>query len=245
MVTEENSHLGAQEPKGAYRRVLFVVALLLLTAFIGPARAGLFSDSWHYKITVTIDTPEGPKSGSTVREVILGGKGFSPSPEMGRHREVRGEAVAIDLGSKGYLFSTVGGDNGYRRFFELFPGPIREGKKILPTAKYPEFVRFSNLENPQTVQRVCNPERCEKLRRALKSAIIPSFIEAFGEGFLVKEISIEVTNDPVTWGIEKLLPWLPQRLLHDGTYLGAAPETCCGDPSGTLEQASSFSKGGY
>jgi hypothetical protein len=37
---------------------------------------------------------------------------------------------------------------------------------------------------------------------------IIDFGGAFGAGVNLKTVTIEITSDPVTWGIEKYLPWV-------------------------------------
>jgi hypothetical protein len=56
----------------------------------------------------------------------------------------------------------------------------------------PYFVRLKDMADPQSVVEV-DPENLAK---------------AFGPGVKLKDIFIEITNEPVTIGLEKRLPWL-------------------------------------
>src|SRR5207253_11489286 len=60
------------------------------------------SVTYRYRMTVYVDTPAGPRSGSSVIEVV-----YSPPVLMGHSQsDVRGEAVAVDLPG-GTLFALL------------------------------------------------------------------------------------------------------------------------------------------
>lgn len=77
-------------------------------------------------MTITVDTPEGLKSGSAVREVFVQYQPGFMGVQAGGHATLRGEAVEVDLGARGKLFalmrSKFSEDAGYRIFFKVFPG---------------------------------------------------------------------------------------------------------------------------
>ena len=54
------------------------------------------------------------------------------------------------------------------------------------------LVTFKDINDPKTVERV-DPN---------------NLAEAFGQGVRLARASIEITNEPVTTGIEKRLPWM-------------------------------------
>lgn len=63
------------------------------------------SATYHYKLTVEVQTPEGLRTGSSIIEVRT-----SPSGSLqpgGIVSKVRGEAVAVDLGPRGTLFALL------------------------------------------------------------------------------------------------------------------------------------------
>ncbi len=60
--------------------------------------------------------------------------------------------------------------------------------------QYPMLVRFRALDRPESLE-----------------AVDPDALgDAFGAGVELKRISVEITDEPVTVGIEKRLPWLEQ-----------------------------------
>ena len=190
----------------------------------------------RYRMRLDVDTPEGLKSGASVIEQqaadgprSLAGIGAG----IGIVFAQRGEAVAVDLGQRGMLFCLLARD-GQRKaskqegdlIFAAFPGPSRpyidimkqlaatKPKADLPPDILPMLVRFRDINDPKTVERV-DPN---------------NLAAAFGQGVRLARASIEITNDPVTTGIEKKLPWLravgkergtlipnPPRLLKDTT----------------------------
>jgi hypothetical protein len=62
-----------------------------------------------------------------------------------------------------------------------------------PTKGFPLFLHFLDPDNPKTME-IVDPH---------------DFAKAFGEGVSLKEVTIQMTNDPVTWSIDKVVPWLP------------------------------------
>ncbi len=92
-----------------------------LTAGCGPSdgqsgSAGIggskrYPDYW-YRLSVEVITPEGVKRGSSVIEVSTtrGGRYTLPGPGS-LFNQVRGEAVAVDLGPRGVLFALLRSDD--------------------------------------------------------------------------------------------------------------------------------------
>lgn len=166
---------------------------------------------WRYKMTVVVDTPEGIKAGSAVREVRnsasridIGGTPESTNPAMGV-----GEAVIVDLGKRGKLFALMSGGRGgptshTRILYYTFGGgtsfggiralnhEARVGRlEVLKHQDYPTLVRFKNPDDPMSVEAV-------DYRNLSKS---------FGQDVRLKEITIEIVDEPVTWGnVDKALP---------------------------------------
>jgi len=185
------------------------------------------SDTWHYRMTVVVATPEGIKTGSVVREVIYHGATIG-SGGPGVSMEIKGEAIPIDLGKDGILFALLcgayyGDDYGTDVLFSAFnraadgklrPSDIpRSGKKVLSTDTYPMFVRFRDLTDPFSVERVNVVEDARTNKPGLAIDGIP-----LGKDVTVREVTIEITDAPVTIAIDKLLPWLKE--LHGGYLNG-------------------------
>ncbi|PLK22388.1 hypothetical protein C0V72_15100 [Porphyrobacter sp. TH134] len=177
---------------------------------------------YRYRLTVEIETPDGVKSGSSVIEVrqTLVRAGSSPANQA-VERRVRGEAVAVDLPGGKTLFALLRSDNDIdwvSRVYVLLTPQRREafedamdnvlevtGERTLPRmwpanvimpkrSAYPMMVTFRDPADPTTVALV-NPD---------------DLAAKFGEGVKLKRITVELTDERVTSGIEERLKWLPQ-----------------------------------
>jgi hypothetical protein len=196
-------------------KILLMIAGLVLIAGAAFAMSDLYvSGIWRYKMTVMVETPEGIKTGSAVHEVSNSSSNVKilSFPEAGNPAEFRGEAVMVDLGKRGKLFVLVNTDS-YRELYNAFPtsGPSTvEGIKyynslkigelaLLPKHAYPQMVTFANMHDPRTV----------------KNIPINDLSAVFGKGVKLKEIKVEITDEPVTRGIEKYLPSYDQLGFQD------------------------------
>ena len=209
-------------------------ALALL--FSGVASLGLVGcgsiKRIRYKMTVEVETPDGLKSGSAVREVSFSTPSSLPSIGEGRpHWRLKGEAVAVELSGGRTLFAlltSAGNDGDYakripadqmdwltesglrRGAVELWPNvPLkpRHGSASIPSY-LPMLVTFRDIADPKSVEEVD-----------------PNNLEAhFGAGVRLKRIAVQTTNDAVTKAIESKLGWLGEypepRLDHE--YRGSA-----------------------
>lgn len=166
------------------------------------------TDRMRYRMTVEVDTPQGLRTGSAVREITHSVP--PPYPSVGESRpqwRVRGEAVAIDLPGNQTLFALLrseeDGDFGgwgvwwlFRqqqpaRSIELWPKVPVTGKPIVADP-VPMLVRFRDIADPKTVEQV-DPDDLAK---------------SFGPGVRLRRITVQLTDEPVTKGIEKRLGWL-------------------------------------
>lgn len=192
-----------------------------------------YSGTWRYRITVNIETPEGIKSGSAVREVHAADiTSYIRLPESLPHVSVKGEAVVVDLGKRGILFSVMGGHPGdaYGNVFDAFPYPgpkgalsrpgiryydhLKNGFAYLTPEQYPQMVMFRDLADPKTAELVYGVKPYDKRSSAgafvgVAYNITDEFEKKFGPGVQLKNVSIEIVSDPVTRQIDNYLPWLP------------------------------------
>lgn len=196
--------------------------------------------SWRYKLTVEIETPEGVKTGSAVREVRVKGYrerfGERAGKGGGGNSFVTGEAVVIDLGPRGKVFALLGtyrhGADGWRGIvFDAFPWRKRPGGAMtmpalkyytslapagpvtLKPAQYPVFVRFRDQTDPKSIEKLLEYERCTDEHGNPRNTVClkdDRFAEALGEGVKLKSVTIEMTKDPVTTSVLDILPWLPE-----------------------------------
>lgn len=176
--------------------------------------------------TFTVETPEGRRSGSNVVEVsIYFARGLARAQGYAISTRVRGEATVIDLGDRGHLFATLSDEDrlrygmthstglGCEKPFprDRFDGHVDAGQSSngeyaayldglnehkprgdVPFKDLPMLVRFRDVHDPTSVERV-DPH---------------DLATSFGTGVKLDGMSVEITDAPVSEGIELLLPWL-------------------------------------
>ncbi len=197
--------------------------IMIAVAVIGGVLAYRYthvSGTWRYRLTVTIETPEGLVSGSSVHEVSNSASRKKTNWPGGNRADFKGEAVIVDLGKRGRLFAILEDDPEYL-FYRAFPvsgAATYEGIKYfnslkvgevaaLPINAYPSMVTFKDLKIPSSIQPVL-----VLIQNRFKREITFDDVEkVFGEGVKIKSVTAEMTNNEVTWGIEKWLPWVPER----------------------------------
>ncbi len=217
-----------------------VVALSVWFAALGVVLLAGCDDGapdYRYRLTVEVETPEGLKTGSSVIEVEqnLGRAGGSPANSQ-IYRKVRGEAVAVDMPDGRTLFALLRSesDNEWaetvmdrvsppsRRGSDgpLFDGPLQlKGEVDVPRtypayawleerSAYPMLVTFGDIDDPTSVEEV-DPD---------------DLAATFGEGVVLKRVTVELTNDPVTTGIEERLVWLSAVGFSRGSLVGNPPK---------------------
>jgi len=207
-------------------RTFGIIAACLL-AFCAAWSTRFPDGRWRYRLTLEVDTPEGVKTGASVVEVHSWSEEFLPVPGSPTAIRVKGEAAAVDLGARGVLFAVLRSetnvDNAYWIVWNSFPVPgtkpgttqrgsdgIRyyhslQGKAEVPALAMPMLVRFRDINDPTSVERV-EPDDLAK---------------SFGPGVSLRHMTIEmvsagwwpfnwcgITGEPVTTGIEKRLAWL-------------------------------------
>ena len=179
--------------------------------------------SFNYRLSLEVMTPEGPKTGSGVIQVSYGSTfNLNGGGRRGVIR-VTGEAVPVDLGHGKFLFATltnvmsgrqgslgkldgaldarwlpvkIFGFNwnwGEERSLASQAAVAKEGGvREVPLVSLPTLITFQDLKEPGSVLLV----RAENV-----SAVL-------GTGYSLTSATIQLTNDPPTEGIEKLLTWL-------------------------------------
>ncbi|WP_198507666.1 hypothetical protein [Qipengyuania seohaensis] len=198
------------------------MAILGLTlSACGSAHDG--APDYRYRLTVEVDTPEGVRSGSSVIEVEQS-MGRTAMSGFGKriNRRARGEAVSVDLPDGRTLFALLRSEDDVdwasvvmqtaapqiagESFEEKFDNMLLiKGERVLPRywppypgglviSGYPMLVTFEDLDDPTSVMRV-DPD---------------DLAATFGEGVSLKRITVAITQDPVTTGIEQRLVWLGQ-----------------------------------
>lgn len=183
---------------------------------IGAVLYGLYlwkypTYTYRYRMTVSVETPGGVRSGSSVIEVRVR---KNPTP-FGHGAfatdHAQGEAVFVDLGDNKSVVALLAGGEfaeagaGYPTNVvpdhfklslatdaQLVSLPNLRGSWELARNRYPTFVTFADRSDPSTI----------RLVRA------DQFEATFGAGFLLRGVKIEMTKDAVTRDIESKLPWV-------------------------------------
>ena len=204
-----------------------LVGLAALCLVLGGCRSDGHAPDYKYRLTVEVDTPEGLKSGSSVIEVEqrLVRPGSSPA-NMAVERRVRGEAVAVELPGGRTLFALLRSDNNveWASYVMQTLAPhidsesfaqqldnmlLLKGEIVLPRtfppvghlnerSAYPMLVTFGDLDDPTSVEEV-DPD---------------DLAATFGKGISLKRITVQMTDDPLTAGIERRLGWLEAHGRH-------------------------------
>lgn len=200
--------------------IILIAALGLLAAvLVWSSRPTIM----RYKMTVTVDTPDGPRSGVSVFE-SRAQRNLLKFEGVQLMSHLSGEAAVVDLPGRGKLFALMKGDPddrgsemGQLIARTLFPnGPVptsqrpklgdppvsmhrymrSSGNYTGPRMSgYPMFARFADISQPETVMRV-DPD---------------NLTASFGPGVHLRSITIQITDQPSTQKIKRMLPWLAER----------------------------------
>lgn len=194
---------------------------LVAAGLMAPTLAACGSPSeasYRFRMTVEVDTPEGIKTGSSVMEVRIN-RGMAIGDRSGVSSQVRGEAVLVDLPS-GPLFVLLKMPDAGPPLQSVVPRALLgrrsatpdavmkdtaalgstwfdEYRGELPREDWPLMVRFRNIEDPSTVERV----------------------DPGSAG--VRRITVETTSDDVSTGIEERLPpWFAEMAASGARFSG-------------------------
>jgi hypothetical protein len=215
---QRESGNGNRRKGGRVNRRLFIGTLLLAVSTMALSGCSLFypSTTIRYRTTVEVETPQGLRIGSSVTEVQRIKKGsFGDAAMVGGH--IRAEAVAVDLPGGRTLFALLqspkaGPDYPEQILASVFSDPaaplalrgpeagtlaqrMNTAKQLKPgftldRALYPLLVTFTDFGDPKTVTRVDSD----------------GLAASFGPGTKLRRITLQVTDHPVTTGVEKRLP---------------------------------------
>jgi len=179
--------------------VMIVVAVIAYDIYLDNDFA------WHQKLTVSVMTPEGTKTASSIMSVdfVDGTKAdWITLPEARKvHFELRGEAVVLEVSPGRYLFVLL--KDLPHATTAFFPGmwhgdaapllpDLRETRSLMPE-HYPLLVTFDDINDPASVRRVDPGD----------------LAASFGPGYRLNAITLSITDEPVTEGrVEKVLGWL-------------------------------------
>lgn len=207
-------------------------ALILIVFPLGYCALTWPYYSWHQKMTVQVEVDGKTYSGSSVSYVFWRqNDSFSAMHGPAWVSGVKGEAVVIELPENKYFFALlsyagnteytanlatrvmasepkhrVWGENAFRAVLkQKGMAPL-----VLSEDHYPLFVTFKDINDPATVVE-----------------FFPYAREAWSPNIILKDITLEITNEPVTRGrVEQVLGWLKSLkggYLHGGFTSKGAP----------------------
>jgi hypothetical protein len=205
--------------RGIFGLVLGLASTSLLAACDNSVTSKTFPPI-RYKLTAEVDTPHGVKTGHSVIEVQWSMSGSMFGTQGGSGFNVTGEAVAVDLAPGQTLFALLRSDtdvdwaayvpenvpvvekdeSGVKdrgakmAATQRYLDRLRANHGVYPVKKRPYFVRFRDLRDPKTVEEV-DPDDLAK---------------SYGGGYRLKALTVQMTDEPVTMGIESRLGWLVQ-----------------------------------
>lgn len=185
------------------RLLLRLFALFLASLVLSGCRE---SWSWNEKLTVTVETPQGEKSASSViRQTLVHRNGWYELPQSrGAGSGYSGEAVVLEVMPGRHLFALLPESDDKPDPFEIFypdQAPVEMAERfetlrdtrIVPPEQYPRLVKFDDIANPMSVRQV-DPA---------------NLAASFGPGVRLKSMELEITGEPVTRGrVEGVLVWL-------------------------------------
>jgi hypothetical protein len=221
------------------KRIAIVAGVIL--AMIVCYLAMYPTTSYRFRITLNVDTPQGPKSGSSVLEVrtwrypawlTLGNNTGESS--------LKGEAVFVDLGPgtggkpRNVIALMVLGPRGEDESFNLLPGKVFEpvwaqkpdrGEFRVPSSELPKLPAGTNAElrgdlipTLVTFSDLSDPRTVRVVRS-------DNFEQTFGKGVMLGDVKIEIvragtwpltalgfSGEPLTHMIETKIPKIISQL---------------------------------
>lgn len=225
--------------------------LLALIASLGTGGCGLvMGTEVRYKVTVEVQDGTALRKGSSVWSWRLSRPAAAlATPYNGKFQ---GEAVAVEIGTGNILFAVLRGAAGDEGAASMLPerlfgdiGRVSAGERPLHSPD--RIADLKDIASRQGEQRTLDcgrrPEWCPMLitfadtgaPETVSQVDAANLETAFGPHVRLKRISVEVTHEPVTRGIERKLPWLAH---HVGTLIRRPRSVPIGDlpPAGRLNK---------
>lgn len=178
--------------------------------------------TYNQKLTLTIDTPEGVVTASSVTKFH---HNFYPhgAPLMSNERSsrVEGEAVVADLGEGRFHFALLPDTSpiAYDAFDDLRtrgPGSLLKAltehagqpPRPVPERYWPQLVTYKNTADLMSVVEV----------------EAGGLSKVFGDGFSILGISVQIVDTPVTVGrVQAVLPWMSDPSITKNPFWASLP----------------------
>lgn len=163
------------------------------------------SSTWHQKLTIEVQTPEGPKSASSVMKANLTDTDspFTVPEARGAVLRIKGEPFFLEIYHGRYVLVLL--KNIPSAYGLLLPNevPVVAAAELesvtttlsadIPRGEYPLMITLSDISDPKTMQQV-RPE---------------DFGKIFGKGYKLKSIKLAVTREDLTTGhLKNILSWM-------------------------------------
>ncbi|CDZ62706.1 Hypothetical protein NGAL_HAMBI2605_20920 [Neorhizobium galegae bv. orientalis] len=211
------------KPTKRYKRWLAIIFVILAV----PAGCNLLLfpkiSDFNYRLTLNFEDGNRQFSETGVSRAILTRQWCPLSGMSCVSSSFRGEAIPVQFSNGSWVFVLMGALgphserihaftgyllqdhlwrlNGHSRNYELNSTPGISWQ--LPREDFPGIIFFSDLTNPRTAKWV-NPD-------SIGGVVAP----LSGETIRLLSVTAEVTTEPVTWKLEKLLPWLANAERRD------------------------------
>jgi len=187
----------------------FLIGIAVAASLLGAFSIYMNLPAYRCRLSIQIDTPEGPKMGTGVFAVHQIHIRWGLPETKGVRSRVRGEAIFIELGKGHHVVALLAlgrwGEDKYRmsslpllaflaagRKIEWFDVKNQKGSVPLKGDLIPTLVTFADVNDARSA-RVVPPDQ---------------FGSVFGPGYRFAGATIEITKDPITTGIKNKLPFL-------------------------------------
>lgn len=198
---------------------------LLLVIGVTVSGCGGSVDKQRYKVTMTVEVAGKEYSGSSVQEFIHRKCAPNTGPICADHHSVVGEAVAVDVGGRGYLFILMNGQQYYQSITGM--SNLLEADKFMKKQKsweldlsnIPTIVTFTDINEPKSVKRVLLENNTHQIptsefgkngQQIIRNELeTPNFHQLFGKDAHFKTIKVERTTKNISFGnVEQIIPWI-------------------------------------
>ena len=162
--------------------------------------------SYRVRMIVDVETPGGIRSGSAVFEIRAVRNAATLPDERASSSTLRGEAIAIDLPGGRTYFALL---RPARGAFEM-QGPITAALDPEYRGGSESFLAsLERLSAPAMVGRsAALPSESWPLLVTFRDPAVPASVGPPEAGTQIRAVRLVVTDEPVTTGIERRLPWV-------------------------------------
>ena len=186
--------------------VITVLILAVVAGLIMWQRSAATEDEFSYRVEATFDENGTPIVGSNVVHIAV--RRNIPCIGMcGYTIVVQGQAIPVKFSNGKYVFVLLGvADHSFRagnmpfQAFKALP-PYRKISELprnplnVPPAYLPTIIYFTDMSDPDSAV-IANQDNLEALVR---------------ENVHLMNVSVKLTDDPVSTGIDQLLPWVKKQ----------------------------------